>query len=423
VRRLLILALLLAPGGAEARRMPTVGGEVRVGLPEALVEAATEAAGTTPLLSPPSPDDPPWIARGAPPLPGTDLRSARVVALEAEDGGRAWRVIGADLTEPLQRCLVDGPAWPAAALRAAGVTASVAPRSDGALLRFSATVGALPELLTGCPVPDPAGFQPAEGGLERAAGVGVHRLRFVGPDAPSDLREEPGGAPGRTLVVAPIDSVALLVQGPRARAEDPFGAGSGAAGLDAFAERLRPGLMAEVLAGGRAEAARGVLPPGLAPPRPQAGGEDPGSAAVARPERAPTITLDRGDGELLGGLADRLLALLAARGGAPRPAAPPEAWLVRWGPPSRDPALSLLALAAEHPDLHTPGLRDPRLLDADPTRRLEAALDLERGWIEDRRVIPLLAARRWMAVHEDLHGVRLRADGVPLFDRAWWRVP
>ncbi len=421
MRRALLLLILLLPAPAAARRMPTVGGDVRLALSADLADETARSARSVPLLRPPDPDDPPWLARSRPPLAGTDLRSDRVSALEGEPGGLVWRLGGEGLQAAVEDCLTGPAAWPAAALRSAGVTTSVAERPGGLLLRFSTPVGALPELLSGCPIDGPDAFAGDLPRLERAEGVGVHRLLFVPPGAPADLLAEGAAAPGRSLVVSAIDSVVLLIQGEQARADDPLGTGSGARGLAAFRDRLRPGLMAEVLAGGRAEAAQGLLPDRLAPRRPPP--DDAGAAAPDRSASSLRLALDRGDGALLQGLAARLTALVDARGGRVVPEPGAASRLIQWGPPTRDPALALLALADQQPALRSEGLTDPRLLDASPARRLEAALDLERLWIDERRAVPLLSARRWIAVHQDLLGVRLRPDGVPLLDRAWWRVP
>ena len=422
MKRLLLVLLVLAPAGASARRMPSVGGEVRLALPGGLAESTAAAARGLPLLEPPRSGDPDWLGRAHPPLAGTDLRSQWVVSLVAEDEGRTWQVKGEALVEVLEPCLTGHVAWPAAALRAAGITASVGSRPEGAQLRFNAPVGALPELLAGCTVQSQGGFQDVDGVLTRSRGVGVHRLSFVDPGAAADVIAESAASPGRTLVVSSVESVVLLVQGSATRAQDPLGTGTGLAGLLAFRDLLGPGLMAEVLAGGRAEAAAGVLPSSLIPPRPPQPAMPEGQAASPSPAVAPGLALAPASGELLEGLAGRLAALVGTRGGSLSAGVRPDARLVRWGPASRDPALALLVLAEQHPELRSDALQDPRLLDEDRQRRLEAALDLERRWLDERRVLPLLTARRWISVHEDLYGVRLRADGVPLLRDAWWRV-
>ena len=45
---------------------------------------------------------------------------------------------------------------------------------------------------------------------------------------------------------------------------------------------------------------------------------------------------------------------------------------------------------------------------------------LERRWIDERLVVPLMTADRWYAVDPALRGVRIRADGVPLLHDAYW---
>ncbi|MGE5865350.1 MAG: hypothetical protein ACM32J_09640 [Rhizobacter sp.] len=65
-------------------------------------------------------------------------------------------------------------------------------------------------------------------------------------------------------------------------------------------------------------------------------------------------------------------------------------------------------------------MADPRLLSPSREERVEAALSVERAWLESNLVVPLLTADRWFAVDPDLRGVVIRADGVPLLDDAWW---
>ena len=138
MKRLVLILLLLLPAGASARRLPSVGGEVRLALPPALAEATADAALGLPLLEAPRPGDPDWLARAHPPLPGTDLRSRWVSSLGSEEEGRTWRLHGEGLAPILDACLTGRGSWPAAALRAAGITPSVTARPEGALLRFSA---------------------------------------------------------------------------------------------------------------------------------------------------------------------------------------------------------------------------------------------------------------------------------------------
>lgn len=413
----LLLLLLLVPSAGEARRSPSVGGEVRLALPEELSRVTRAAAQGRPLLEPADPQRPAWLDQARPRLAGTHLVSRWVQELVPDASGQRWRVVGAkEVVDTLRRCF-DTSTWPAAVLQAAGLTVDVAPASEGALLRFDGPVPALPNLLTGCAHAGARSFQATEEALTRG-GVGIHRIVLGAPDGPADVRVDAPRGTGDSQVVSGVDGVVLLVQGDASRASDPLGIGQGPEGFAQFTERLMPGLLAEVLADGRAEAAGGLLPAALVPARPpRRGGGAPAAATGSG-----SLRLAPADGRLLGGLADRLVALAQARQ-VGRSTEAPDSRLVRWGPPSEDPALSLLALAATLPELPTDDLDLASLLHADPARRLAAALDLERRWIDERRVLPLLTAKRWVAVHPDLRGVQLRSDGAVLLHDAYWRVP
>ncbi len=98
--------------------------------------------------------------------------------------------------------------------------------------------------------------------------------------------------------------------------------------------------------------------------------------------------------------------------------------MLRWRPPTEDPAVALLELAGRNPELMSDeagsGTLDPRLLSMDEGERVEGALAVERQWLEERRVIPLMTAERWFTFDPRLHGVHIRADGVPLLHDAFW---
>jgi hypothetical protein len=147
------------------------------------------------------------------------------------------------------------------------------------------------------------------------------------------------------------------------------------------------------------------------------------------PVDAPRVSLHVTGGDVLkDAVADRLAVLLRARktlldvrirGEAA------DAELVRWRPPSRDAALSLLSFVGERDDLArdpavAQALASPTLLDDDDPARLAAALTLERALVQSRLVVPLLVVERTVTVDADLRGVSLRGDGVPLLDSAWW---
>ena len=128
-----------------------------------------------------------------------------------------------------------------------------------------------------------------------------------------------------------------------------------------------------------------------------------------------TLTHAAGD-PLAADLADRLALLLRGRGWST--SGGPSARIVRWRPSTDDPALAMLELAALV-DLPAPAT----LLDGALADRTEAALSLERSWLREGRVVPLLTAALWYSVSPRLRGVRIRGDGVPLLADAWWTTP
>jgi hypothetical protein len=94
--------------------------------------------------------------------------------------------------------------------------------------------------------------------------------------------------------------------------------------------------------------------------------------------------------------------------------------LIRWRPQTLDPALALLQLVADHPDVFSaPTDRLDALLSGDPAERLAAAVSVEASWLSDRRVVPLFTAERWISVSPAVRGVRIRPDGVPLLHDAY----
>jgi hypothetical protein len=55
------------------------------------------------------------------------------------------------------------------------------------------------------------------------------------------------------------------------------------------------------------------------------------------------------------------------------------------------------------------------------TRRRERALEIERTWLVDARMVPLVRVHAWLARHNRLSGVEVGAFGVLSLDRAAWR--
>ena len=431
------VALLVTALPALARRLPASGGEARVALPDGLLEATVAAHTGLPLLEPVPPGSSAADRLAHPTLPDLPWRSRVLTALRPEREGATWRLVprGAPdaLAEALGVCLAtDRGSWPGDALAAAGVTASVLRDGGDVLLVFDAPFGPTPELLAGCSIPDAPGApfrREAERLVAQPDALGGRPLlaavELRGALATADLAAgSPQRAGGGALVTEAPDVVLLVLSEPARRA-DPLGLGEGIERLRAL---LDPELLLAVFWEGRGGAVEGLLPPGLAPSRPLPQ-EGPGSDQLALrldalPDDAPRLDVSFEPGDpLVAGVVERLAVVLRSRGWA-LGGSEEHAEVLRWRPPTLDPALALLALAGTRPALAEGGLLGgPGLRSSDPDLRLSAALAVERAWIQERRVVPLMTADRWIVVDPDLRGVVLRPDGVPMLLDAWWAVP
>lgn len=452
---LVALALALAwPSSSSARRQPTPGGKMTVALPPELVEPTLQAHTHAPLVQPlAAPDAASLLAH--PPLEGAPGWSSSVLAdLTAEDEHRVWRLVpkpgmARAVAGSVERCLlaedIDPPPWPSAVLRAVGVRPVVKSAGNDVLLAFERSVGPVPELLAGCLVyADGAGPTGAYAEVAPAVLAGrqgspggpplidVVELRPLGGHA--DLIAGSPTGPSSNTFLAPIPDVVLLLQSARARAQDPFGL-AGEGGTAGFRSGLGAELLLAVYWEGLGRPAEGVLPPRIAParPLPRTSPVDLPSplALLPLPDKAPRLSIRVPPADvLLDGIRDRLAVLLRARGLGIR-VLPDDGRplvegteLLRWRPDTTDPALALLSLAGSRPALKAAlpeeRLKDPRLLSVSFEERLEGALALERAWIEARAIVPLMTAERWFAVHPALRSVKIRPDGVPLLDDAYW---
>ena len=456
-RRLAAVALLVvvAASSSHARRLPAPGGRVSLSLPPDLVGPTTDAHLYAPVLEPaPSSDARRLLAQPA--LPGFPAwRSAVVKQLSVEQGGKQWRIATTTsvklVVESLERCLQAEPAarsWPADALRATGASVAVTAAGPDVVVKFGKPVGPLPELLAGCLLrgaqtppngpyvlvtPTLLRWQPQP--FDVPPLVSFLELRPMGEE--SDLAASAAqSADAASTVVAPFPDVLLLLQSKDARRGDPLGLKDAAAGTRGFKASLRADLLLAAYGAGRGTAVDAILPPGIAPARPlpePQGKERPGPLALTHlPPGAPRVVVRKPDGDaLVDGVADRLAVLLRARGAATdaRRATTERleqgVEILRWRPPTTDPALALLALAGRRRELVADpavekALRDPRLLSADAEARLAAALAVERALLDARVVVPLMTAELWFTIDPDLRGVTIRPDGVPLLDDAYW---
>ena len=436
-RRLAALCALVILGlttPLQARRLPAPGGEASLALPTDLREATIAAHTRLPLTEPVPTGSSAADRLAHPTLAGVPWRSWVLSALTDEENGSRWRLTprtsGLPLEATLRDCLSAGRgSWPGDALSAGSVDVRIEADGDDLLLSFDAPFGPVPELLAGCSLVDPMGaaFVLEGNRLEASAeAVGgppmLTAVELKGPLAPADLA---GGTPqrggGGTLVTEAPDVVLLVLSEP-ARSADPLGLQEGLARLRHL---LDPELLLAVFWEGRGGPTDGLLPPGIAPSRPL---PPPGSGLPelalrldSLPDDAPRldVSFDPMD-PLAAGVVERLAVVLRSRGWA-LGGSEEHAEVVRWRPPTLDPALAVLALAGTRPALIEGGLlTDPALLGLDPDERLAAAMAVERAWIQERRVVPLMTADRWIVVDPDLRGVRLRPDGVPLLHDAWW---
>lgn len=448
-----LLVLGLLPSVAEARLQPAPGGRATVALPSELLDETVRAHLYAPLLEPVDAEG--WAFQLAhPPLVGFEgWRSDVVARLDKAEDGRVWRLTpygltSATLSTALKMCFDSASSeapWPALVVRALDMDVSVQSDGQRVTVTFDRPVGVGPELFSGCLVMTPGG--PATGPFAQMASnllaarpsgaggpplLGVIELRELG--GPADLV---GGSPQSvtgSALLAPFPDVVVLLQSEAARSADPFDIG-GDEGWTEFHRDLGADLLLAVYWAGRGRAAEDLLPPGVAPARPlaQVSLSAPSGplALSALPAKAPRLPvhLSTSDG-LLAGVVERLAVLLRSSGYGVQPVGDNGVTLqdgvalLRWRPKTSDPSLALLALAGHRPEVKaaTPesALADKRLLSSSMEERVAAALTLERAWLDARVVVPLMTADRWFAVDPALRGVRVRADGVPLLDDAYW---
>jgi len=340
----------------------------------------------------------------------------------------------------LERCLTDpgGPSWPAKLLRQAEVEAKVSEGTNpqGFQVTFSSPVGVLPQLLTGCRLASGSSEAPyvlRDGVLEARAEPTSGRTPLIG-----EIRRERSTENADIQLDGPItgkrgsqmdgvSDVVLLLSPKEQEDKDPLGF----SGLtsEQRGTRLAAAPLLAAVHQGRGGVTDRLLPEGVAlsAPPSQAGRPPPAPLKISLPSTADTgeggvLKLSwPSDDELLGQIAERL-ALLASGSQTRCTRAEGGFRLLRFRPRSQDPALALLELAQASPVLAAAAkekLTDPRLLSADPTKRIEAALELERSWLSSGLAFPLLTTQHWLALDAELRDVELDPTGVPSLHRAW----
>jgi hypothetical protein len=450
---LLALATLAATPSL-ARRLPAPGGKITVSLPQELVTSTTDAHLYAPLVERTHGDDA-AAALARPPLPSfPKWKSSVLRSVAREDAGAVWRLTTDPATasmvaDSVVRCFSRPTelSWPAAVLKARRVAVDVAVTGADVRVKLSEPVGPMLELLAGCSLrtstgAHTGGYSAGSAGVLvwRSAGfgppplLGVVEVTSTGTDgAGADLVAFGAESPGSATLLAPFPDVVVLLQSPTSKKSDPLGLFDSTVGTLGFRQRMRADLLAAAYAQGRGGVADGLLPPGIAPARPLPKPQGPERIAplalVPLPADAPRLIVRRAEGdELLDGVVDRLAVLARTRGflvdvrsfGV---GATVGVEVLRWRPPTSDPALALLSLAGVRPQLindeaANKALADPRLLSASEEERVAASVALERAWLDAGLAVPLLTADRWFSADPDLRGVRIREDGVPLLHDA-----
>lgn len=428
----LVLSIVVGfAGSVFARRLPAPGGSASLALPANLAETTLLAHTRVPLVEAIDGSETAAVRMARGQLGELPWRSSLLTELRPSLDLSSWELVAAadpaTVGAALRDCL--GPdSWPGRAISAAGLEPTVSDGRNPLTVSFERPVGPLPALLAGCAAEAPAAFGLEERRLvSRADALGgpalLSEVLLRDPPSAADVALGDPDRPTGTSLATRAPDVILLLQSADAREADPFGLRDGPARL---LELLAPDVLLAVFWGGRGSRPDGLLPPGLAPSRPLPAGEAgpvPTLALDRLPPDAPRVELRHDpDDRLLAGTVARLAVVLRNRGYATGPGGT-VIDVVRWRPESLDPAVVLLSLGGSYDALADPTLAEPALLAEDPDRRLEAALDVERRWMQEGRVVPLMFADRWIAVDPDLRGVRLRPDGVPLLHDAWWAVP
>lgn len=426
----LVLAGALLVGAAR----PAGGPGVTVALDDAawldLVRYHTEP----PLLEPLSGQETAAELLAHPPLLDLPFRSEALDRLEMLDGdGRRWvlRARGDQdaLAATLRDCLAPtSTAWPGQALAALGATARVERRGGEVRLALEPAVGRLPHLLAGCPTPAALAEPPFElrdGALWARPSAGPAAPLIEGiARAPARSAQLAQGAPGqpdsgRSLA---LGEDLLLLLPADAGAREALGLSTA---LDAAALRqeLVPDLLLAAWWGGRGAPSDRLLGSALSPALPPAApAQIPQRVLTPLPTDAPRLDLDHASDPLLDGVAARLGVLAQAHGWA-LGSGGARARLLRWRPPTGDAALALVTLAVDL-GLDLEGVDAAALLTADDAQSLEAALALERRWLDSLAAVPLLRAHRWLDLHPQLRGVSATPDGGPsLLDARWSKAP
>jgi hypothetical protein len=456
VASLLLLPILLITSDGEARRLPSSLAEevIQVVANDDEWNRIVELHTGVPFLERQTPELALSWRNQAPAVGGIGTReggwNSRLISkLSSNPQYTVWtlrlreRVSGTVrdevFTESLRDCLEDRPSdsWPGHVLRQAGVEVSITPTESpqSFTIKLSQPVGVLPILLEGCQLRPGSPLAPyalKEGILTAQSGSPgrgtlIRRIRRAVNTERADLQMDAAISGRRSSQIdGPSDVVLLLVS---RSLQDLDILGLDGLSSDERGERLAITPLLAALHRGRGSSTSRLLPSGVGfnlPLESFSSTPRPAQKIVlsSDPPTHPSTTIPISwpeEDELLGQLAQRL-ALLACAPKNQCVRGSDGLRLLRFRPQSQDPAVALLELASESPDLQAAArdkLADPRLLSGDPASRIEAALELEKTWLETKLIVPVLTTQHWLAVNGDLRGVRLDAPGIPRLLDAW----
>jgi hypothetical protein len=465
---LTVLLVWCLANGASGRRLPEIGGEIRVSAPaqmrEALIVAHTQLplVEKAPKLGPrrhrthvvdeagrylsavftevkSNPDLKRWILKGAPEFSVTEIRDALWVCLDEE------RARAATLRGPLP--------WPIRALMGLGIRLEkITPLpGQGLELAFDHPLANLPTLLSGCRLKAPgkgdarAAFVAADSRQLLASPKSVEgapfvsQIRFVKSGEPAEVDLSPGAeALGKTVRPLFNDVVMLLVHKPSALEEALGMAEADPPGF--FAQRLGADLILSVVENASGENADRILPPRLRgqtpPPADPIPGDNFFNIMLSPLGRDATDLIIAGDPEdpLLTETAARIEVWARSRNQRVTFVAPDDparsravADLIRWRVPTEDGLLALLALAGRGPvdmsqDLDELGSEfKVQVQSSDPSDRATAAALVEALWLKRRRVIPLFTVEIPVQASPRVGGERATLGGmIDLRDAYVW---
>jgi hypothetical protein len=436
-----------------ARRIPPIGGELRIALPQEEMIATQRKHLYVPILEPVDGSD--WLRNHIDP-PLTQFpkwRSSVLSGIRKRKDGKMWTLISQKplslLAMSLASCFeyrTADPQWPSWALRALKEKPAINLGDKSIRIQFKKSMDYFPGLLAGCLYSGEKGKATGPYALLDARTLALNsdsprgpspitRVHFLQNDTDdADITGSPPIELSNANVLVPFSEVVLLLQKGAVLDRDPLGTKTESGGLRAFRDALRASDLLDLYWAGKGNEYAGILPPGIGPPRPLPQ-PTPGDAFPLRlnplPADAPSIAIGvRSQGALPLGVLERIAVILRSKGYKmiavydSKRAVDME--IVKWRAPVRDPALALLVLAGQYPNFFLADSwgeeisKDRRLVSSLPTVRMEAAMDWENTWLTSQHAVPLLAAERWFDFRPGIKGVVIGADGLLGIEDAYW---